>query len=283
LAGTHFSQGSVVDTSRQKIELDQSTGTQLLDRAVALLNHLGDIGERGARAQEVAKALGLTAPTAHRILAALQRHGLVEREIATKRYRLGLSLFAIGAKAADGTGLRRLCRPALSRIAAQTGDTVFLMARSGFNVVCVDRQEGSYIIGSLTGHIGGQVPLGVGSASLAILAYLPVEEAEIVIEANAGLYEEYNGLNANVIRGQLASVREKGYALDQDKLVAGISALAVPILPQGRDVMAALTINMTSARLPEKRIPECVALLREEVATIERGINPLELFAGRYA
>lgn len=282
-AGTHSSQGSVVDTSKQKIELDQSTGTQLLDRAVALLNHLGDIGERGARAQEVAKTLGLTAPTAHRILAALQRHGLVEREIATKRYRLGLLLFAIGAKAADGTGLRRLCRPALSRIAAQTGDTVFLMARSGFNVVCVDRQEGSYIIGSLTGYIGGQVPLGVGSASLAILAYLPVEEAEIVIEANAGLYEDYNGLNANVIRGQLASVREKGYALDQDQLVAGISALAVPILPQGRDVMAALTINMTSARLPKKRIPELVAQLRKEVVTIERGINPLDMLAGPYA
>jgi DNA-binding IclR family transcriptional regulator len=275
--------GSVVDKSKQKTELDQSTGTQLLDRAVALLNLLGEVGERGARAQEVAKALGLTAPTAHRILAALQRHGLVERETATKRYRLGLSLFAMGAKAADGTGLRRLCRPALSRIAAQTGDTVYLMARSGFNVVCVDRQEGSYSIGSLTGFIGGQVPLGVGSASLAILAYLPIEEAEIVIDANSRLYEDYNGLNADTVRARLTSVRDKGYALDQGQLVAGISALAVPILPQGRDVMAALTINMTTARLPRKRIPELVARLREEVAIIEGGINPLDLLAAPYA
>jgi DNA-binding IclR family transcriptional regulator len=277
-----FREGSFLDGAKQKIELDQSTGTQLLDRAVALLNHLGEVGERGARAQEVAKALGLTAPTAHRILAALQRHGLVERETATKRYRLGLSLFAMGAKAADGTGLRRLCRPALTRIAAQTGDTVFLMARSGFNVVCVDRQEGSYIIGSLTGHIGGQVPLGVGSASLAILAFLPIEEAEIVMEANARLYDDYIGLNSDVIRAQLTYVREKGYALDQGQLVAGISALAVPILPQGRDVMAALTINMTSARLPKKRIPELVTRLREEVVTIERGINPLASLTAPY-
>lgn len=268
-----------MDKAKPKIEWDQSTGTQLLDRAVALLNHLGEIGERGARAQEVATALGLTAPTAHRILAALQRHGLVEREAATKRYRLGLSLFAMGAKAADGTGLRRLCRPALSRIAARTGDTVFLMARSGFNVICVDRQEGSYIIGSLTGYIGGQVPLGVGSASLAILGFLPVEEAEIVIEANARLYEDYNGLSADSVRAQLGAVREKGYALDQGQLVAGISALAVPILPPGRDVMAALTINMTSARLPKKRIPELVTQLREEVVAIERGINPLDTIA----
>lgn len=153
------------------------------------------------------------------------------------------------------------------------------MARSGFNVVCVDRQEGGYIIGSLTGFIGGQVPLGVGSASLAILAFLPPKEAEIVIDANARLYEDYNGLDAGQVRAQLAGVREKGYALDQGELVAGISALAVPILPQGRDVMAALAINMTTARLPDERIPELVGQLREEVAEIERSLNPLDVLA----
>lgn len=272
-----------MDTLENKAEIDQSTGTQLLDRAVALLNHLGEVGEQGARAQEVAKALGLTASTAHRILAALQRHGLIEREAATKRFRLGLSLFTIGAKAADGTGLRRLCRPALSRIAAQTGDTVFLMVRSGFNTVCVDRQEGSYVIGSLTGHIGGQVPLGVGSASQAILAFLPTEEAEIIIAANARLYEAFNGMNAAVVREQLPLVRERGYAIDQGHLVAGISAVALPILPLGRDVMAALTINMTSARLPTERIAELVLMLRQEVAAIESNINPLDLLAARYS
>jgi len=95
------------------------------------------------------KHVGLTGPTSHRIIAALERHGLIEREQATKRYRLGLSLFALGARAADGTGLRTVCRPALLRLAAESGDTVFLMARSGFDAVCVDRQEGAYIIDSL--------------------------------------------------------------------------------------------------------------------------------------
>jgi DNA-binding IclR family transcriptional regulator len=271
-----------LNSLEDKAEIDQSTGTQLLDRAIALLNYVSEVGEQGARAQEVAKALGLTASTTHRILAALQRHGLIEREAATKRYRLGLSLFTIGAKAANGTGLRRLSRPALSRIAAQTGDTVFLMARSGFNIVCVDRQEGSYVLGSLTGHIGGQVPLGVGSASQAILAFLPAEEAEIIIAANAHLYEAYNGLNATVVREQLPSVRERGYAIDQGHLVAGISAVALPILPQGRDVVAALTINMTSARLPTERIADLVGILRQEVAAIEHSVNPLDLLAARF-
>ena len=255
---------------------ETATGTQLLDRAVAILKYLGAAGEKGARAVAIAEAVGLKAGTAHRIIAGLERHGLIEREKTTKRFRLGLSLFALGALAADGTGLRRICRPALMRLAAQTGDTVFLMARSGFQAVCVDRQEGSYMIYSLTGHVGGQIPLGVGPASHAILAFLTPDEAAVVLAANAGLYPAYNNLSADDVAAALPDIRARGYAVDEGRLVEGISAIAVPIRPQGRDVVAALSINMTTARLTPERLPDLVALLRREVQEIESTIHPLE-------
>jgi DNA-binding IclR family transcriptional regulator len=255
---------------------EQATGTQLLDRTVAVIKLLGEVGEKGARMAEIAEGLGLKASTAHRIVSALERHGLIERERATKRYRLGLALFALGATAADGTGLRKLSRPGLLRIAAQTGDTVFLMARSGFNVVCVDRQEGSYVLDSLTGHVGGQIPMGVGPASQAILAFLPSEEAATIIAANAPLYGRYHGLTADSMRDRLPQIRAQRFAFDHGELVQGISALAVPILPPGRDAIASIAINMTSARLQPDRLAELVALLKTEVARIEQVINPLE-------
>jgi DNA-binding IclR family transcriptional regulator len=257
-------------------EIEQASGTQLLDRTVSVIKLLGEVGERGARLAEIAENLGLKTPTAHRIVTALERHGLIERERATKRYRLGLALFALGAKAADGTGLRKLCRPALLKLAAETGDTVFLMARSGFNVICVDRQEGAYMLDSLTGHVGGQIPMGVGPASQAILAFLPEEEAEAIIKANAPLFRRYNGLTAARVRNQLPQVRSQRYALDDGDLVAGISALAVPILPQGRDAVASIAINMTSTRLQEERVGDLIKLLHQQVASVEKTINPLE-------
>jgi DNA-binding IclR family transcriptional regulator len=241
-----------------------------------VIKFLGEAGEKGARMSEIAGGLGLKASTAHRIVSALERHGLIERERTTKHYRLGLALFALGATAADGTGLRKVSRPALLRLAAETGDTVFLMARSGFNVVCVDRQEGAYILDSLTGHVGGQIPMGVGPASQAILAFLPPAEAETVISANAPLYGRYHGLTADSVRDRLPQIRAQRFALDDGELVKGISALAVPILPQGRDAIASIAINMTSARLEPDRLTELVARLKVEVAEIEQMINPLE-------
>ena len=261
--------------------IDKATGTQLLDRAVAILNHLGDAGGAGAKASELAEIVGLKASTAHRIISGLERHGLIERERATKRYRLGLSLFALGAKAADGTGFRRICHPALLRLASETGDTVFLMARSGFNTVCVDRQEGTYMIDSLTGQVGGQIPLGVGPASQAILAFLPDEEVRVILDTNAPLYAAFNKLSAVEIASGLSEIRAKGFALDDGRLVEGISAIAVPLLPQGRDVVGSLTINMTSARLGPKRLPELVKILRREADEIERSINPLDIAVGQ--
>jgi DNA-binding IclR family transcriptional regulator len=256
-----------------------SPGAQLLDRAIGILKQLGESGEGGIKSSEIIDSLGLSGPTAHRIIAALERHGFVERERATKRYRLGLALFALGAKAADGTGLRRICRPALLRLAAATGDTVFLMARSGLNAVCVDRQEGTYVLDSLTGHVGGQIPLGVGSASEAILAFLPEREVEAVLAANARLYPAFNGLTADEIMGALPEIRRRGYAVDQGRLVAGISALAVPLRPAGRDVIAALTINMTSPRLSEGRLHDLVAILKAEASDIEAEVNPIHFAA----
>lgn len=253
-----------------------ATGTQLLDRAVSILRYLGDAGQAGTSMAMIGEALSLKQSTVHRIVSALERHGLVVREKETKRYRLGLTLFAMGARAADGTGLRQIARPSLLRLSAGTGDSVFLMARAGVNTVCVDRQQGAYVIDSLTGHVGGEIPMGVGAASQSILAFLPEREASVIIEVNAPLYSRYGDLSAAKVTASLESIRRKGFALDNGDLVAGIAAIAVPILPQGRDAIAAIAINLTSARLSEERLPELVAMLQEEVRSIEEQLNPLE-------
>jgi DNA-binding IclR family transcriptional regulator len=251
------------------------TGTQLLDRAVGILKYLGKTGQGGTSMAAIGDALELKQPTVHRIVMALERHGLVDRERETKQYRLGLALFALGAAAADGTGLRQLARPALLRLAAATNDSVFLMARAGLTAVCVDRQQGSYVIDSLTGHVGGQIPMGVGPASQAILAYLPAAEAEVVLSANAALYKKFAGFTARKIKNGLEQIRSQGYAVDDGELVAGISSIAVPVLPPGRDAIASIAINLTSARLTPGRLPELVALLTKEVREIESHLNPI--------
>ena len=261
--------------AEKKKEKDKVAGTQLLDRAVAILGHLSKGNHEGMKGSELAELLELNASTAHRIISALEQHGLIERDAATKRFRLGLKLFQLGAVAADHSGYRRLFRPALQRIAAKTGDSVFLMGRTGPNSICVDRQEGSYIIDSLTGRIGGRIPLGVGPASQCILAFLDDAEAESIIAANADQYARFNNLSSDEIRERLPEIRQKGYAFDHGRLVEGISAIAVPIQTSTRDAIGSIAVNMTSARLKDDRLDGIVQLLKSEVEAAQALTNPL--------
>jgi len=90
-------------------------------------------------------------------------------------------------------------------------------------------------------------------------------------------------LTSDQVFSQLSAIRQRGFALDRDRLVDGISALAVPIRPQGRDVTAALAINMTSARLSDGRVNALVALLRREIAAIESAVSPLSFVSRQRA
>jgi DNA-binding IclR family transcriptional regulator len=116
--------------------------------------------------------------------------------------------------------------------------------------------------------------LGVGPASQAILAMLPPNEAEIILAANHGLYGRFNGLTVDQIKHELAGIRARRYAVDDGRLVEGISAVAVPVMVATGDVAGAIAINMTSARLRSRRVDDLVQILRREIAEIEEKINP---------
>ena len=162
---------------------DDAGAKSSLQRGVAILRLLADSNESGARLTDIARDLGLTPPTVHRILKTLVEEGMVESDKTTKRYRLGIDLFTMAARAGNPNNLRDICRPIMLRLSATLRDTIFLLVRSGFDAVCLDRSEGPFPIRSFTGDIGGRVTLGVGQGSLAILAFLPDEEREWTLDA----------------------------------------------------------------------------------------------------
>ncbi|MDJ0390727.1 IclR family transcriptional regulator [Roseomonas sp. E05] len=244
------------------------SGIQVLDRSVRLLNLLGEAGHGGMQLSRLAAGLGLSASTTHRLLAALEHHGWVERVDGGKLHRLGAALVALAGQAADGTGLRRLCRPALARLSGESGETTFLIVRSGLNAVVVDRQEGAYVIESLTQGVGGLMPLGIGAGSAAILASQPEAEIEAVLAANAARYPQF-GSSAERVRQRLRQVQAQGYLMSDESLIAGLAVLSVAIRPPGHAVTAAIATNFIASRLDTAARLAFLRRIRQEVAAIE--------------
>ena len=255
---------------------DEKAATSSLQRSFALIRALAASPEGGERVTQLAKDVGLTQGTAHRRLKALMAEGMVEQDERTKRYRLSLELFAIAARAQDRGNFRDLTRPALLRLSASLRDTVFLLARSGFDAVCLDRTEGPFPIRSFTGDIGGRVALGVGQGSLAILAFLPEAEREEVIRFNLPRMRDYQMVDEVYLRTEIARTRELGYTMTNTGVLEGMAGLAVPVLDRNGRAVAALSIGTLADRLKAERLPAAVELLRREANAIGPMINPFD-------
>jgi len=247
-----------------------------LHRAVEIVKALAREAENGLRVSELSQQLGQTQATTHRLLQQLIDEGLVEQGAQSKRYRLAIDFFALAARAGDSGGLRELCRPALLRLGASLGDSVFLLVRSGFDAVCLDRCEGPFPIRSFTGDIGGRVPLGVGQGSLAILAHLPSAEQDEVMRYNVPRIRHMGSLDEVFLRTEAARVRAQGYANINSGLLEGMAGAAVPVFDRNGRVVAALSVGTLTNRLSADRLPVVIALLQREATALSQQINPFD-------
>lgn len=254
----------------------EGPGVGALQRAFAIIRLLAQATAEGARVTQIAKSVGLTQATVHRTLQALMAQDMVEQDERTKHYRLSIEFFVLAARAGNPMNLRDLCRPTLLRLCASLGDTIFLLARSGFDAVCLDRSEGPFPIRSFTGDIGGRIALGIGQGSLAILAFLPDAEREEVIRFNLPRVRELGVFDEVYLRTEIDRVRELGYAGRNTGLLEGMAGVAVPVCDREGRAVAALSVGTIAARLSPERLPTVVALLKREAQAISPKINPFD-------
>ncbi|MFX1698391.1 IclR family transcriptional regulator [Paraburkholderia sp. A1RO-1] len=263
------------------MQSDDARGAGVLQRAFAVIRTLGESEAQGSRVTTLAKAVGLTPATVHRLLQGLIAEGVVEQDEGTKRYRLSVDFFAMAAQAGNPSGMRTLCRPALLRLCASLGDTIFLLVKSSFDAVCLDMCEGPFPIRSFTGDIGGRVALGVGQGSLAILAFQPEAEREEIIRFNVPRLRSYGVLDEVYLRTEIERVRKLGYAGRNTGVLEGMAGVAVPILDRNGCAVGALSVGTLAARLTEERLPTIVELLKRQAEIIGPQTNPFDVAVRR--
>jgi DNA-binding IclR family transcriptional regulator len=214
----------------------------VLDKAVGLLDLLARNGD--LTSAEIAKELGEPRSSVYRLLASLQLHEMVQPGPERGHFRLGLHLLALGGSAVARLDEREAALPAMERLHAETGETVFLCVRRKLEAVCIERIEGERVR-SLALRLGGALPLYVGAAPRALLAY---EAENLWEEVSAGVLDRPTRMAPATRREllpMLREVREKGFAISDEDVTLGIAAVAAPIFDYSGKVRAALSVSGT--------------------------------------
>jgi DNA-binding IclR family transcriptional regulator len=245
-----------------------------LKRGVQILKILAAVGGRGLALTEIADRAGLPHPSAHRVLRQLLDDRLVSRNEDIKRYRLGPLAFELGIACSTMYGdLRDLCSGAMEMLSEQTGDTSYLVVRSGFDAVCMHRHEGEFPIRALVLEVGGRRPLGVGAAGLALLAAVQEEERQQIIQRVSPKLRTYGGMTAADLEKACIRTREEGLAVIHDTLSLGVSAAGLAFFDGLGQPVGALSVAALSHRMTAKRLQRIAALLKDGCADVQRYMN----------
>jgi len=247
------------------------TPVSLVGRAAALLKALASHEPTGATTTALARRTGLARATAHRLLTALDEHGLAERG-RDGLWALGPEIYLLGVTAAPRYDVSALAQPVVDSLANLTEESAFYSARPGLQTVCLLREDGSFPLRSHVLHEGIRFPLGVASAGLAILAVMPDHEVDQYL-GGVDLTAEYGQAHsAEAIRKRIASTRETGYALNPGLLVEGSWGMAATVFNDQGSPIGALTITGVEQRFGADRQGILGELLRRSAHELARSL-----------
>ena len=220
-------------------------GLQSVIKAFALIDALIEKGE--ASAAELADQISEPRSSVYRMLGTLQQMELVEAGSRRGLYRPGLALISLGGAILTRFDERRLALPVLERLRAQTGETVHLSLRRGFQAVFIERLLGERVH-VLAISLGGVLPLHVGAAPRALLAFEPDSFWQDYFACTR--IEQVTPTaprDEAEVRDLLIEVRSTGVSLSNEDVVPGVATVGAPIFDHRGAPRAALAFNL----LPE--------------------------------
>ena len=219
-----------------------ASGTQSIDRASQLLVHVVETAEPPT-VGELAQRSGLPKSTTSRLVGALERQGLVQRDAGAASSRPG-PCSALRAPGAPGGDLVELAGESLERLARRSGETANLGVATESAAVMLDQRDSRHIVGS-TNWVGRRVPHHGSVVGKVFLA-------EGAVPLPAGPLERLGPRTITdpaELRRDLELTRARGYAIAVDELEAGLWSVAAPVRDAGGAVVAALSISGPTARL----------------------------------
>ena len=221
-----------------------------IDKAIDLLWAIAH-GSGSSSVEEISSEIQLPKSTTYRFLKTLQTRGFVDASAEYGKYRLGPSISLLSKNSSlngqNGT-LCELALPVMRRLTSETGETTFLCIKSGRETICIECIESRQSM--ITRFFVGEVrPLHVGAASKALLAFLPDQEVEAIVQQKLSRVTENTCTDPAELKKEIKEIREKGYAYSDQEFIVGARAISAPVLDEGGDVAASMTLSAPVHRI----------------------------------
>jgi DNA-binding IclR family transcriptional regulator len=247
---------------------------QTIERAAFILDIIGQY-PNGLSLGDLAKLANLPKGTAHRLLTSMAYFDFIRQEPITKNYHLGFKLVDLGNLLLSQIDLRSQARPFLINLSESVRETVHLVVLDRDKALYVDKVDLHPKTSGLQmiSRIGSRISLHCSSVGKILLAYMEKAAAEKLV-ALTGLAKRTKNTITDPLElmQHLSSVRENGYAIDDEENEEGIRCVAAPIHNSSGEVEAAMSISGPTTRMTldriEKELKHCVCETAARISAI---------------
>lgn len=243
-----------------------------LKRALDILNFFAlDGAEHGV--SEIAQEMHMNKSTVARVLSTLAAENIVEKSNANRRYHLSGKIWELAEVYLSKLDLRTTALPYLRELRAQTDETVCLFGVTEDDRICLERLESSQFLRPAL-EIGQHAPLAAGAPGKVLLAYLPLDKRNELIERK-GLprYTEDTITNREELEKELDKICNQGFAVSYGEYIEYCATVAAPIRNYTGEVIGSVAITGLVMRFTPEMEKESSILVKETAARISRALG----------
>jgi DNA-binding IclR family transcriptional regulator len=237
-----------------------------------LLLLLEEVARRGVAVKpaDLIESLGLPKPTIHRLIQTAEAEGFLQRDLDGRAYGPGARLRQLALDTVSSEHLRTARLSVLKSVAEEVGETCNLAIPDREGMIYLDRVETKWPL-RIQLPIGTQVPFHCTASGKLYLSSLKPSALEAILRARP--LEETTRktiTDPGGIFAALDTIRDCGYATDDEEFIAGMVALAVPVWDARSRLMATLSVHAPVQRCSLQGLISLLPVLKEASARLSR-------------
>ena len=228
---------------------DRVQGAASFSKNIAVLQEVCDASSPPT-ISELMEKLNMPRPTLYRMLAALEAERFIEQD-TLKRWQIGPRAMQLAANAWKNNDLRKISRPFLEQLRDQTGETIHLAIRNGFEMIYIDKVESREAV-RMASTIGARVPFHSTSVGKAFLFALDENErSEILDQIPFTKITEYSVSSKSALGKQLHSFTESNFIIEHEENEIGVACYGEAILNNNAFPIGAVSVSIPIYRMNE--------------------------------
>jgi IclR family transcriptional regulator, acetate operon repressor len=236
------------------------TRIRSVSKAVQILLFIAREGDDGVSARQVAETLGLPIATTYHLLNTLQAEGMVAKD-ARKAYHLGAASRLLADAFARRPGPPEYLLGPLRTLAAETGETAYLSGWERDDATVLATVEGTQAVRVMGLHTGFSGAAHARASGKVFLAFAPPAVRERYLRDHPlEPLTPRTIIDPEAFGRELGGIAKRGYAVDREEFILGVSCVAAPVI-DGGTARYAYTVSVPIDRFARQRAHLITAVL----------------------